>query len=150
PLRWLYGRTGTTAPVSRIPRGTGYAANRPRTAGCLNAAAAARTLATTATGGHPATGDAAAGSRGAPYRLSGAAERKPAGTYPITETLRCLQLGGRLHCPDPTTTGRTAEHQQPLPSAYPAGAGGRTASRSEEHTSVLQSRENIVCRLLLE
>src|SRR5690606_41246198 len=26
----------------------------------------------------------------------------------------------------------------------------RTASRSEEHTSELQSRENLVCRLLLE
>src|SRR5690606_40768532 len=27
---------------------------------------------------------------------------------------------------------------------------GRSASRSEEHTSELQSRENLVCRLLLE
>src|SRR5690606_40977091 len=31
-------------------------------------------------------------------------------------------------------------------SAYPQS----TASRSEEHTSELQSRENLVCRLLLE
>src|SRR5207302_4315935 len=29
-------------------------------------------------------------------------------------------------------------------------AGGKHHSRSEEHTSELQSRENIVCRLLLE
>src|SRR5690606_40063688 len=28
--------------------------------------------------------------------------------------------------------------------------GARTATRSEEHTSELQSRENLVCRLLLE
>src|SRR5690606_41349040 len=28
--------------------------------------------------------------------------------------------------------------------------GTRTVSRSEEHTSELQSRENLVCRLLLE
>src|SRR6266511_2746620 len=28
--------------------------------------------------------------------------------------------------------------------------GGRRAGRSEEHTSELQSRENLVCRLLLE
>src|SRR5690606_42091601 len=28
--------------------------------------------------------------------------------------------------------------------------GGRTVRRSEEHTSELQSRENLVCRLLLE
>src|SRR5690606_41389275 len=29
-------------------------------------------------------------------------------------------------------------------------AGGREVARSEEHTSELQSRENLVCRLLLE
>src|SRR5690606_42129898 len=33
------------------------------------------------------------------------------------------------------------------PAALGAGMGGR---RSEEHTSELQSRENLVCRLLLE
>src|SRR5690606_40093048 len=33
-----------------------------------------------------------------------------------------------------------------LPSGYRAGA----SRRSEEHTSELQSRENLVCRLLLE
>src|SRR2546429_1669494 len=31
-----------------------------------------------------------------------------------------------------------------------AGAGGGTAQRSEEHTSELQSRLHLVCRLLLE
>src|SRR5690606_41500665 len=30
------------------------------------------------------------------------------------------------------------------------GLGGRDEVRSEEHTSELQSRENLVCRLLLE
>src|SRR5207302_7810416 len=30
------------------------------------------------------------------------------------------------------------------------GAAGRRIARSEEHTSELQSRENLVCRLLLE
>src|SRR5690606_42057221 len=30
------------------------------------------------------------------------------------------------------------------------GCGGARARRSEEHTSELQSRENLVCRLLLE
>src|SRR5690606_40044574 len=35
--------------------------------------------------------------------------------------------------------------------AGPRGPGGaRPATRSEEHTSELQSRENLVCRLLLE
>src|SRR5690606_40758783 len=32
----------------------------------------------------------------------------------------------------------------------PRPPSGRRASRSEEHTSELQSRENLVCRLLLE
>src|SRR5690606_40025605 len=31
-----------------------------------------------------------------------------------------------------------------------AAQGGKYAQRSEEHTSELQSRENLVCRLLLE
>src|SRR3712207_4040113 len=34
--------------------------------------------------------------------------------------------------------------------AVTAGAGGRELSRSEEHTSELQSRQYLVCRLLLE
>src|SRR5690606_41879007 len=42
----------------------------------------------------------------------------------------------------------------PLPRVRPVKAGQYTArrrlSRSEEHTSELQSRENLVCRLLLE
>src|SRR5690606_41932556 len=34
--------------------------------------------------------------------------------------------------------------------AISCARGGRRADRSEEHTSELQSRENLVCRLLLE
>ena len=37
--------------------------------------------------------------------LSGVAERKPAGADATAETLRRLQLGGRLHCPDPIAAG---------------------------------------------
>src|SRR5690606_39665676 len=37
-----------------------------------------------------------------------------------------------------------------VPGAGDAGISQRTAKRSEEHTSELQSRENLVCRLLLE
>src|SRR5690606_40528191 len=42
---------------------------------------------------------------------------------------------------DPSVTGSAAS---------PASAGDLPLSRSEEHTSELQSRENLVCRLLLE
>src|SRR5439155_19696442 len=34
--------------------------------------------------------------------------------------------------------------------AGPGGDGGRNTTRSEEHTSELQSRGHLVCRLLLE
>src|SRR5690606_41283009 len=36
------------------------------------------------------------------------------------------------------------------PGVQPLAAGDRGELRSEEHTSELQSRENLVCRLLLE
>src|SRR5690606_39314859 len=45
------------------------------------------------------------------------------------------QALGQRHC-------TVADHQQPCSGAAPG--------RSEEHTSELQSRENLVCRLLLE
>src|SRR5690606_41996782 len=41
----------------------------------------------------------------------------------------------------------------PVPDQYPGETSDNTAAgsvRSEEHTSELQSRENLVCRLLLE
>src|SRR5436309_10551761 len=46
----------------------------------------------------------------------------------------------------------TAELDRPrLPAEERVGAGiQRDVGRSEEHTSELQSRENLVCRLLLE
>src|SRR5690606_39314336 len=37
-----------------------------------------------------------------------------------------------------------------VPHRRAAGRDGRSVRRSEEHTSELQSRENLVCRLLLE
>src|SRR5207302_7594476 len=62
------------------------------------------------------------------------------------------------------TDGVTAEADEPLEAGgYVGGAdngndrpshkhhhGGEDVGRSEEHTSELQSRENLVCRLLLE
>src|SRR6266496_2090613 len=50
-----------------------------------------------------------------------------------------------------TTLFRSARRRR-APPARPAGptAPGRSGSRSEEHTSELQSRRELVCRLLLE
>src|SRR5690606_39683338 len=65
-------------------------------------------------------------------------------------TLRALSLrqSGR-------TEGRHAQfrclrHLRQLQSLHRPRHRGRRARRSEEHTSELQSRENLVCRLLLE
>src|SRR5215475_15439634 len=51
-----------------------------------------------------------------------------------------------------TTLFRPHAHR-PFPAPPSAGAAGAVATggaRSQEHTSELQSRENLVCRLLLE
>src|SRR5215475_15783193 len=48
-----------------------------------------------------------------------------------------------------TTLFRSCEPRRCTPSCASRGRTGRRA-RSEEHTSELQSRENLVCRLLLE
>src|SRR5436309_9075559 len=45
---------------------------------------------------------------------------------------------------DPILSCVTGQHSSP------PNSRGRRARRSEEHTSELQSRENLVCRLLLE
>src|SRR5690606_40717075 len=50
--------------------------------------------------------------------------------------------GGLSHGP--------AERPDPAPPQEKARRSGRAWKRSEEHTSELQSRENLVCRLLLE
>src|SRR5690606_39841129 len=49
---------------------------------------------------------------------------------------------GRSASPHPRGTGTAAAHG--------SGPRGDRRRRSEEHTSELQSRENLVCRLLLE
>src|SRR5690606_39281955 len=48
--------------------------------------------------------------------------------------------------------GQAAGHPDPAHAraARQAARPGAAAARSEEHTSELQSRENLVCRLLLE
>src|SRR5438067_8296126 len=58
-----------------------------------------------------------------------------------------LRLGGGR----PGTTGRSRVRAGASDSHEPGlGAPARTRERSEEHTSELQSRFDLVCRLLLE
>src|SRR3712207_8606310 len=54
--------------------------------------------------------------------------------------------------PAPIGTARPASESRPARPTRPAQAGGpeRGGQRSEEHTSELQSRQYLVCRLLLE
>src|SRR5690606_41055433 len=54
----------------------------------------------------------------------------------------------RLH--EAARKPRPPRRRRPLPRASPSEDRVRTARRSEEHTSELQSRANLVCRLLLE
>src|SRR5436309_5793465 len=75
--------------------------------------------------------------------------RRPRSTlFPYTTLFRSLRGGcewrraGR--CRDPRGAGSRRGHAGSRPCA------GRGVIRSEEHTSELQSRENLVCRLLLE
>src|SRR2546422_2480974 len=44
----------------------------------------------------------------------------------------------------------TGEHSRSFVGSRSRGAASRSAARSEEHTSELQSRLHLVCRLLLE
>src|SRR5690606_42048316 len=52
----------------------------------------------------------------------------------------------------PPRRRRAAARREQIATALgdPRACPGRPAGRSEEHTSELQSRENLVCRLLLE
>src|SRR3712207_7050339 len=56
--------------------------------------------------------------------------------------------------PEPSTSRRPQEVRAPSPASPPTtskpAASNPGTSRSEEHTSELQSRQYLVCRLLLE
>src|SRR5690606_39447436 len=67
--------------------------------------------------------------------------------------LRAASAGGLRGLPAHTAVGAASAglHREPAAAGpqRPARGGGRRR-RSEEHTSELQSRENLVCRLLLD
>src|SRR5256886_12747296 len=74
--------------------------------------------------------------------------RPPRSTlFPYTTLFRSARSG---RCPKPRCcTGRHAAYR--VVSASRTCGGSRSArTRSEEHTSELQSQSNLVCRLLLE
>src|SRR5207249_8202086 len=60
---------------------------------------------------------------------------------------RATRAGSR-GCPPPRTPGARSGNTRP--GRRPARSPGRRRTRSEEHTSELQSRFDLVCRLLLE
>src|SRR5690606_40478998 len=74
-------------------------------------------------------------------RCTGTMAARPAGAVP-QDRARCL------------ARARDQRRAQPPGAAHDRGGGpaylAPGAGRSEEHTSELQSRENLVCRLLLE
>src|SRR6266700_4811925 len=63
------------------------------------------------------------------------------GSERLRRLARCCCTRAATSCRHACSTG------QLLVSAPPDGKGPRPDARSEEHTSELQSRENIVCRL---
>src|SRR5690606_40010450 len=72
------------------------------------------------------------------FRSARTDRRRPRRHHPRRRVLR-----RRLTADDPASIG--SNH-----GAHGGEAGIRCPKRSEEHTSELQSRENLVCRLLLE
>src|SRR3712207_7084319 len=88
--------------------------------------------------------------------------RPPRSTlFPYTTLFRSVDDGHDLGpAPGPEVLGHPLERDRapPAPGAEPLGLPGRLGQggegalqvRSEEHTSELQSRQYLVCRLLLE
>src|SRR5690606_41504290 len=97
------------------------------------------------------------------FRLSTVTSEDP--TLPLHDALPIFRRPGVVALPQPAADDRQPAHardrrarRQPAArhsrrgrSAPPADPGFQPdGARSEEHTSELQSRENLVCRLLLE
>src|SRR2546427_6961119 len=76
--------------------------------------------------------------------------RPPRSTlFPYTTLFRSVACAGPRHRTDAVDRPGACAGRPPRP--VPAGARGRAGrTRSEEHTSELQSQSNLVCRLLLE
>src|SRR5690606_39529647 len=77
----------------------------------------------------------------------GAPLRVPPWSYRPRPQLRGCLLGCRR---EPCSARAPRSHRTQVPACVPSRRRICRAARSEEHTSELQSRENLVCRLLLE
>src|SRR5436309_6484249 len=76
--------------------------------------------------------------------------RPPRSTlFPYTTLFRSSSCGA-LHVPSPRYSRSSWNRNGAPPRSWSEVVVGQTNFRSEEHTSELQSRENLVCRLLLE
>src|SRR5207302_5246011 len=73
--------------------------------------------------------------------------RRPPGStlFPYTTLFRSLDQSCRGRTRQPRARGNEVRRPTRSRTSFPRARG-----RSEEHTSELQSRENLVCRLLLE
>src|SRR3712207_8307192 len=91
--------------------------------------------------------------------------RRPPGStlFPYTTLFRSIRYAttarrkmkeerhdGRRHLPRPVESRAIGRLKRRARHRRPAIVGGRGRRRSEEHTSELQSRQYLVCRLLLE
>src|SRR2546421_8670175 len=79
--------------------------------------------------------------------------RPPRSTlFPYTTLFRSLLAGPARSTAAPTAAAAVEPRATPVGGGGGAGGGGRLVqvTRSEEHTSELQSRSDLVCRLLLE
>src|SRR3712207_7506237 len=77
--------------------------------------------------------------------------RPPRSTlFPYTTLFRSRQQRGGEHPLEPVGEVRPERRGEELPQLVRLLGGDRTAERSEEHTSELQSRQYPGCRLLLE
>src|SRR2546430_8581457 len=73
--------------------------------------------------------------------------RPPRSTlFPYTTLFRSMLAPGAIPIP-PTWAARASERRSPVKLQHGTTSN---SSRSEEHTSELQSQSNLVCRLLLE